>query len=101
MRKTHIAFVIGLLHFGLCIALLFVWGGSVMSRFEGSVRRPADYLLDAAVGVLYFPFVHLAMRFPRLMLEGSLGYVPFFLNSALWAVTLVFVLPGLYRRIRA
>jgi hypothetical protein len=90
LRYVVSALVIGALHFVASIAALFVWGGSVMSRFDGRSPQVIDHLLDAAAAVLYFPLVQFVVLIPgRQWGEGNLIFL---LNSALWAGLLAFLL---------
>ena len=90
MRYLSSALIFGGLHFVASIAGLFIWGGSVMGRFDGRSAGAVDFLLDAAAAVLYFPLVYVAVLIPALRLGG--GSIAFVLNSALWAVVLAFLL---------
>lgn len=47
-----------------------------------------EALAEAAVQVLYFPFMHLAQLAPG-WFSGLWGYLPLLVNSLFWAVVLV------------
>ena len=91
MRKTLAVLSFTLVHAGLSIAALPLAFSAGMARFDtGHVPTLIEKVLDASVLVLYFPLVHLSDLVPREWFPGLWGYLPVFLNSAFWAVLLIY-----------
>lgn len=89
MKKLAVVLGLAILHFGVAMAAFVLSFAAGMSRFDtGAPPTMSERALDAASAVLHFPFVLLAERLPARSLEGPVEYLPFVLDSLLWAVGL-------------
>jgi hypothetical protein len=73
-----------------------------MARFDtGEPASALEQVLEALAATLMFPVVTAVLKVDRLAdwFPGRTGYLPFILNSCLWALCLVH-LAGWVRRIR-
>lgn len=99
VRKAIAILVLALLHAALSFGIFLFAFSRGMARFDtGSSPTVIERMLDTAVLVLYFPFMHLAQLAPKGWFPGLWGYLPLFINSSLWAVALVYVYYLLYGR---
>jgi len=100
MRRTVLFVLVTALHFAATIGLLLFVFGAGMSRFDAG-GEPG--WLEAACGhllsVLAFPVLTILDNWTSLRFPGWWGYVPFVVNSALWAAALM-SLPQSVRRLR-
>lgn len=92
MRRLPAFGVIAVVHFVLTIVLVFVTFGAGMARFDKpDAPHWTETAASSVVNVLAFPVMALLdrqsfLRFPRLW-----GYVPFAVNSMVWAWAVVTV----------
>lgn len=89
MKKTIAILILTVLHAALSFGLFLITFGTGMARMEaGAAPTWPEKILEAAVLVLYFPFMHLARLVPD-WFSGFWGYLPLLVNSLFWAVVLV------------
>lgn len=89
MKKIILISVIAVLHAALSFGLfLFTFGRDVARMETATAPTLPEALAEAAVQVLYFPFMHLAQLVPG-WFSGLWGYLPLLVNSLFWAVVLV------------
>lgn len=89
MKLRAIAAVFSV-HLASSLGSLLVGVGHTMARVEtGAAPTLGERAIDLAMQVLLFPLVHLARQAPQGWFPGAWGYVPFLLNSALWAMLAV------------
>jgi|SRR5581483_5238148 len=99
MRRIAAILTLTLLHASLSLVAFFFAYRTGMGRFDaGSTPTILEQALDVSVIVLYFPVVWLAQLAPQDRFPGLWGYVPVFINSACWAVALVYA-GALVRRV--
>lgn len=86
MKRSAVVLGLAVLHFCLMLSAFVVSFGLVLARFDsGAPPAAGEWLLNAAIGVLSFPVVYLALQHSPAWLEGPVEYLPFALNSLLWA----------------
>lgn len=91
VRKLLAIAVVASVHAALSLGAFLIGFGHTMARFEtGAPPTLSERVIDAAILILFFPVVHLARQAPHGWFSGLWGYVPFLLNSAVWAVLVVY-----------
>jgi hypothetical protein len=89
MKKIIAVLVFTVLHAALSFGLFLFTFSTGMARMEAAAEPTLpEKILEAAVQVLYFPFMHLARLVPG-WFSGLWGYLPLLVNSLFWAVVLV------------
>ncbi|OOG47579.1 hypothetical protein [Polaromonas sp. A23] len=89
MKKPIAILVFTVLHAALSFGLFLFTFGRGMARMETAAAPTLpETIAEAAVQVLYFPFMHLAQLVPG-WFTGLWGYLPLLVNSLFWAVVLV------------
>jgi hypothetical protein len=89
MRRMVAFGLIAASHFALTIVLVIFTFGAGMARFDtldGS--HWTETLASSVVDVLVFPVLPLLDR-PSLRFPGLSGYVPFIVNSVVWAGAII------------
>jgi hypothetical protein len=85
MRRMVAFGLIAASHFVLTIVLVIFTFGAGMARFDAADSpRWRETVASSAVDVLAFPVLPLLDR-PSLRFPGVWGYVPFVVNSVVWA----------------
>lgn len=93
MKRALIVFVLAIVHFVLSFSFFLLSFGGGMSRFDAAGETSiGERIIDALAYVLLFPLVQLAVRIGGGWLNGFFGYVPFILNSLLWAALLYYLI---------
>lgn len=101
MKRALIVFVLAIVHFVLSFSFFLLSFGGGMSRFDAAGETSiGERIIDALAYVLLFPLVQLAVRIGGGWLNGFFGYVPFILNSLLWAMAFYFIIRFFARRPR-
>lgn len=99
MKKKVYLVVITALHFILTIGLMLFSFSEVMSRFDDGIPPTVKtHLFYTGMSILSFPIVSLARLGPSIY-PGLLGYIPYILNSLLWAFVIVYGLAWLRSKI--
>lgn len=89
MKKIIAILVFAVLHAALSFGLFLFSFGRGMARMETATTPTLpETIAEAAVQVLYFPFMHLAQLVPG-WFTGLWGYLPLVINSLFWAVVVV------------
>jgi len=89
VKKAIAILTLSVLHAALSFGLFLFTFGKGMTRMETAAAPTLpEKIADAAVQVLYFPFMHLAQLVPG-WFSGLWGYLPLLINSVFWAVVLV------------
>ena len=86
--RLRILFILAAIHFGLTIGTSLRAFGMSMDRFDtGHPKTLAETTLENVAAVLRSPMEQWleGSDLPQLLLPGLLGYLPFLLNSLLWA----------------
>ncbi len=84
MRKGLTILAIAAAHLLLTRIIMVITMNTVTAHaFDGQLS-PASKLLVSATRVLSFPIISLSL-YPRQWYPGNLIYIPFILNSLLWA----------------
>lgn len=91
MRHKVFVALVAVAHAALSIELFVLAFGSGMERFDSSASpSTGERLLEGLVTILHAPLVTLALpQSPAGWFPGLWGYIPFLLNSLLWAAVLV------------
>ncbi len=93
MNKVLIIFALAAVHFALSLAFFLLSFAGSMSRFDAASESSIfARIVDALAYVLLFPVVQLAVRSGGGWMTGLTGYVPFVVNSLLWAIVLYFII---------
>jgi hypothetical protein len=104
MRKPFYILGLAAIHFIGSRVILFMLLAIGMGRFDaGTPMTSAERFLGAANTALQFPLVTLAFALPRPLpswFHGPVEYVPFILNSLLWASGVYFLAAALRRAAR-
>jgi hypothetical protein len=89
MRRPLHILGLAVIHFIVSRAVFFMLFATGMDRFEaGGSTAQSERVLEAANSTLQFPLVTLVYALPRPLpswFYGPVEYVPFILNSLLWA----------------
>jgi len=99
MRKPILGILLTLIH-GALTVLIFVWvyGHTMDYVLDGKPVPKFFYrALDLVSDVLQFPVVTIALKSGKGWFPGLWGYIPIFINSALWATALVAFFTWSYR----
>ena len=98
MKRILIILALAAIHFALSFAFFLLSFAGGMSRFDGARESSIlERVVNGIAYVLLFPLVQLAVRAGGGWMTGALGYVPFILNSLLWAIAIYFVINFLAR----
>jgi hypothetical protein len=91
MKRILIILALAAIHFALSFAFFLLSFAGGMSRFDAA-REPSilERVVNGIAYLLLFPLVQLAVRSGGGWMTGTLGYVPFILNSLLWAMAIYF-----------
>jgi hypothetical protein len=88
-KKVQLVIRLAMIHFVVSFGLFLHTFGETMKRFDNG--EPAGFLEQQAnilSEILFFPLVHLARLAPISWFQGFSGYIPFIINSILWATIL-------------
>jgi hypothetical protein len=104
MRRPFYILGIAVIHFILNRAIFFMLFATGMDRFDaGGPTTQSELVLEAANSILQFPLVTLVYGLPRPLpswFYGPVEYVPFILNSLLWAAGLYLLATALRKAAR-
>ena len=99
MKKILIVLALAAFHFALSFAFFQLSFAGAMGRFDAARESSIlERVVDGIAYLLLFPLVQLAVRAGGGWMTGALGYVPFILNSLLWATMIYFGINFLARR---
>jgi|SRR6185312_14484626 len=89
--SRRITLVIAILHLVVSVALTATTYALSMDRFDADAPpTPAERIIEVCLQVLCFPIVRWAMA-SRVRFPGLIGYLPFIVNSLLWATAISWI----------
>ena len=86
MKRTGVIVGLAIVHFTASGVVFFLAMGNSSARWDAAVGPTiGSKVLDGAAAVMMFPIVTAAFALPGSLFAGLAGWLPFVVNSVLWA----------------
>ena len=99
MKRSEVIFSLAIVHFTASALLFLLAIGDSSARWDaGTGPSIGSKLINGAAAVTMFPVVTAAFALPGTLLPGLVGWLPFVVNSVLWAFIAYYSAQYLRRR---